>query len=153
MVEKMDMTLDASSLQTLDDIEELPGFLQLPTGVYRVSLPEGVQRKDINDHESAVLHCVVEETLELKEGDLEFGEKAPKKGDICDFAFMLDNKVGASNYKSQVASPLSEHLSTRNLAAIETGCKGMQVMLVVAREKNKESGKSYCRIKRLMVIA
>lgn len=151
MADKQDMSVDYSSFNTLDDIETLPGFIQLPTCAVQGEIYKPIELKDVGDHKARVISFKVGEVLELKPEDLGMGEDLPAVGDMCDFPYMFDNKVGVSNFK-QVIQPIAEKLNSRNIDAICEGASKMLVMLIIRREKDKSSGKEYSKIKKLIVL-
>lgn len=135
---------------TLDDIEDLPGFAVFLSGAYRIELPNGMVRKEVNGKQAVAADMKLLEIMELSEAPVE-GETPPKIGDINNILFMTNNKTGAGFYK-QFATPISEKLGTRNLNQINEGSRGMQLLVVLKRTYSKEKGKHYSQVVRVAVL-
>lgn len=134
---------------SLDEIEDLPGFITFPSGAYRVTLKEGFEEKKINEHPAIEMAMTLEEILELTDPVPE--EEQPKIGDVCTSSFMLDNKFGAGNLK-EVLRPISAALGVSKLGEIVAGSKGLQLMVVIKRTYDKEKDRHYANVKQVQVL-
>ena len=147
------VTLDMS----LDQIEDLPQFVQLPTGGYIAVLTNGIVAKDIPTQNGAQpvfeLAFTVKEVVEVSPDALNTaeGEEMPKPGDICSFAYQRDNAFGMGLFK-EVVKPIAQQLGTTQVGALLEGSKGMEVALVIVREFNKDKQRHYSRIKKLTIL-
>lgn len=136
---------------SLDDIEDVPGFGVFPTGAYLVDFAKGIEQKEINDHPAASCEMSLVEVAELKEDNLDDGEKPPLVGDICTLSWMLDNKFGADGLK-KFCTPLAEKLGTKTLKEIFHQSKGLRCLVVIKRTYNEKKDQHYAKIKKLAVV-
>lgn len=138
----------------LDSIEDLPQFLQLPTGAYVVVLEEGIVYKTIPvaDGEQPIfeLPFTVKEVSEVSPDDLDEDEEMPKVGDKCSFAYQADSKFGAGLFK-QAVDPIAKYVGSSQIGVIMEASKGLECGLVVVRKYNKKKDKNYSSIKKLIV--
>lgn len=146
------LALDTS----LDDIEDLPQFVQLPTGAYVATLVNGIVAKELAGKETTPVFefaFTLKEVVEVNPDalDAEAGEEMPKPGDIASFIFQRNNVFGMGLFKEAV-KPIAARLGTSQIGALLEGSKGMEVMLLITREKKKGAEKSYSRIKKLEVV-
>lgn len=135
------------SLDTnLDDIADLPEFRPLPNGAYLVELEEGIVQKTVNEHASLEAKLVVKEVLECDEKSLDekLGEKMPKAGDSTTLLFSLDNEIGAGMLK-KFLKPLAEGLGYQKVGEVVENSRGLQVMVVLTRQWNKEKERYFQR--------
>jgi hypothetical protein len=142
---------------TLDDIEDLPQFMVFPTGAYHVKLNKGIidkmsDKSDwINEHPALSAEMTLVETAEIDKKNLQQGEAPPAVGDIASLLFMVDNKMGAGQFKNFMA-PIMEHLGcTTFREAIEQSI-GLELAIVLQRTYNKQDEKHYQRFSKLMVL-
>lgn len=135
---------------SLDDIEDLPGFVVFPSGAYQILLEEGLVKKDINNHPAMEAAMKLIETLEMTE-PLKEGEVAPAVGDVCTTSFMLDNKFGVGKFK-EFLTPIGERLGLKNLGEIVAQTKGLQLMVVIKRTYDKDKDRHYANVKKVEVI-
>jgi len=107
---------------TLDDIEDLPGFIQLPTGAYKVKLAEGFRNKIISEKAAIDLPMTVVEIIELGNP-----EQAPevKVGDIATLAWMMDNETGKGFFKEAIR-PIYTFLNAKSYNEAMTNSKGLE---------------------------
>lgn len=139
---------------SLDDIEDLPGFTQLPTGSYTVLLHKGIETKEINEKPSAVCELVVQQILELEEKNLDEDEDPPKTGDIFTVNYMLDNPTGVG-FMKEFMKPLVKGLSLDPKGSIRElwrQTKGAEVMITCTRKFDKKHGKNFTRINKIAVV-
>lgn len=144
---------------SLDDIEDLPSFACFPTGAYMVSLEKGLEHKPINEHPAISVPMTLKEIVELDPNQLEVDEATqeregpPKTGDIATVAFMLDNEVGAGFFK-EFAKPIAKHLGVSSVRDIIEGSKGLELMVILKREKGKKENadKRYQRFVKVAVV-
>lgn len=152
---KEDMKVPMLSLDaTLDDIEALPAFVTLPTGAYKIVLPEGIQEKTINDGHYFDIQMKLLQTPgpgEVDTSSFEFGESAPKEGDITNFLFDRQHKAGQARF-SDFCAPIASKFNTKSIRELMEKSKGLEMLIIVKREKNKESGKLYANIKHCGVL-
>lgn len=134
---------------SLDDIEDMPGFLTPPTGAYVCEWRE-CEQKDVNDHPAFEVKFKIAEVHEVT-GDLEDGEASPKVGDEFNLLYMADNKFGAGQFK-ELCKPIGVRLGTSNLGQIVAQAKGMQLLLVISRKYDKKKDKNFSKIKKVAVI-
>ena len=120
----------------LDDIEDLPSFVQLPTGAYVVVTEKGFEEKDINDEPYYELAVTIESVEELTE-KLPEGESAPKPGDIGSFLFSRTNKFGMGNFK-EVAKSIAAHFGCTKVGEVIEHSKGLRVLIITKRTKGKD---------------
>jgi hypothetical protein len=140
------VTLDMS----LDDVEDLPGFVVPLSGVYHVVLDNGIEQKEINEHPALQVEMKIVEAAEISETPND-GETIPKAGDVFTLAWLLDNKFGVGTLK-QFLVPLGEHLGTRQIGAIVEQSKGLNLMVVVKRVYNKDKDRHYPQLKKVVVV-
>lgn len=134
---------------TLDDIADLPGFNIFPSGAYLVELTEGFVQKEIAKHPAVELQMKCIEVKELS--DPATAPLAPKPGDICSTAFMLDNEFGRGKLK-QALSPIGEKLGLKSNREIMVGSKGIQAIVVIKKTENKEKGREYANLVHLAPV-
>lgn len=125
--------LDAS----LDDIDDLPGFVSFPTGAYIVVLEKGIESKKINEHPALEAAMTLKEVSELLAENLEEDEDLPKPGDIATQSFMLDNEYGAGNFKA-FAKPIKEATGATSIREVMEASKGMELIVVIKRRMGKK---------------
>lgn len=140
------LSLDTS----LDDIEDLPGFVVFPSGAYSIVLEEGMAEKDINEHKALEVPMKLVETLEMTD-QLGEGETAPMVGDICTISFMLDNKFGVGKLKEFV-KPIAEKLGLKTVAEVVSQSKGLQLMVIIKRTYDKDKDRYYANFKKITVL-
>lgn len=133
----------------LDDIDDLPSFAVWPTGAYHIKLVDGLVQKEIGGHKAVEMNMTLVAIMELATTVAE--EDKPKVGDTCNSAFMLDNAIGAGKFK-EVLKPLGEKLGTKVPSAIMSGCKGMDLVVTIAKTHDKDKDRDYCNIKALAVL-
>lgn len=140
--------LDALLDTTLDDIEDLPSFEPFVAGAHRCLVT--FERKVIGDHPAIEVTLKALECLEVAdEGD---AEKAPKEGDSCNSAFMLDNEVGLGKFK-EVAVPFAASLGVNTLRELSESVKDVECVVItnIRTDKNDKS-RHYLNIKQIQVI-
>lgn len=129
--------LDAS----LDDIDDLPGFVTFPTGAFVVVLEKGFEQKKINDHLAFEMAMTLKSVEELNPENLDEGEEPPKAGDIATIAFMMDNEFGAGKFK-EAAKPIRAATDASTVREIVEASKGLELLVVVKRRKGKKGSES-----------
>lgn len=132
---------------TLDDIEDLPGFIQLPTGAYKVKLAEGFRHKIINAKPGIDLPMTVVEVIEL--GNPEQAVEV-KVGDVATLAWMMDNETGKGFFKEAIR-PIYTFLNAKSYNEAMTNAKGLEIIIVVARVHNKEKQRDFMQLKKLTI--
>lgn len=135
---------------TLDDIDDLPGFVVFPSGAYRVELVEGMEEKKINEHPAIEAAMTLQEVMEMTE-PLADGEEPPKTGDVCTLSFMRDNKYGVAAFK-EFAKPLAERLGTRVIGELCSQSKGLQLLVVIKRTYDEKKDRYYPKVKKVSVL-
>lgn len=142
--------LDFSILDgTLDDIEDLPGFLVFPSGAYLVELHQGLGKKAIAGHPAVEMPMKCIEVKEL--ADPNDADKQPKVGDVCTIAFMLDNEFGRGNLK-KVLEPIGEKLGIKQNSQILSASRGVKAIVVIKKTENKEKQKEYANLLRFVPV-
>lgn len=136
---------------TLDDIEDLPGFSVWPAGAYVVVLATGMERKRIATHPAIAVRFTCVEVKELSNPD--DAASAPKAGDTCDTAFMLDNDFGRGFLKL-LLKPIGEALKLVKNEEIINGSKGVQLLVVLKKtvDNTKTPPREYCNVVTANVI-
>lgn len=132
---------------TLDDIEDLPGFIQLPTGAYKVKLAEGFRTKEISGKPAIDCPMTVVEIIELGNP-----EQAPevKVGDVATLAWMMDNETGKGFFKEAI-KPVYAFLNAKSYNEAMQNSKGLDVIIVVTRVHNKEKQRDFMQLKKLTI--
>lgn len=132
---------------TLDDIEDLPGFIQLPTGAYKVKLAEGFRSKEISSKPAIDLPMTVLEIIEMGNP-----EQAPevKVGDVATLAWMMDNETGKGFFKEAIR-PIYEFLKAKSYNEAMQNSKGLDVIVVIVRTHNKEKQRDFMQLKKLTI--
>lgn len=156
MADKVDMTAPMLSLDaTLDDIESLPSFGSWPTGAYKVQLPEGITEKEISNDTGTKYFFDVQMTLEIPgqcdPTSFDFGESPPAVGDKTNFLFDRQHKGGQSRF-ADFCKPISDKFGCKTVRETIEKSKGLSLLVVVKREKNSKTGKSYSNIQHSAVI-
>lgn len=132
---------------TLDSLPDLKGFMVFPSGAYRISLPNGLIEKPIGDHPAIEMLMRLEETLELTNP----GEEAPKQGDECSTAFMLDNETG-QGFLKEVMKVLVPATGAATLREAMEKCKGMEFVVVLSKTHDAKKDRDYCNIKKFAAL-
>jgi hypothetical protein len=128
------------SLDTLlDDIPDLPGYVQLPTGGYLVTLEKGIEEKEINDRNYFSVECTVRAVIDLDTKALEEGEQTPKEGDVQSFLFARNHSVAMNNFKL-FAGPIAKKMEVKSIREILEVSKGLDILLVGVRKSKKKDG-------------
>lgn len=145
------VNLDSLLDGTLDDIADLPQFKVFPSGAYNVQLKEGFVQKEINNHPAIELKMVCTEVLELNNAADE--ADAPKPGDECSIAFMMDNEIGQGKFKEAIKN-FAAMAGTSNIRTCMEASKGAEVMVVIKRTHKDEGGerKYYANLQKLEVL-
>ena len=131
--------------QTLDDLPDLPSYVVLHTGAYKVRFENGVEVKDVEVKKDgrayiskrANLNMTVLEVLEVSEKiDENAGEKLAAPNDIASVMWTLDTETGVGFFKKglgMIAAALDLPKDTK-LSDIITVSKGMDAIITVKRE-------------------
>jgi hypothetical protein len=134
----------------LDQIEDLPGFITPPSGAYVVSLPKGIEEKEINDAKYFDAHFTVKEVMEVTE-KLKDGEDLPKEGDMFNVIFKRDNKFGMGNFKT-VFKSVAEKFNCKTIGEVRENAKGAEFLMVVKRTYNKDKDRHNVNIVRSVLV-
>lgn len=137
-------------MMTLDDIADLPAFGNWPSGAYHVRLDDGIESKNVNDKPVRSCNVVLVAALEIS-GQLDAGEAEPKPGDTEGFMWQMDNEMGRGFYK-QFLAPIGEKLGTKSIAEIQSGCKGLELMIVQKRTFNAVKDRHFVQLKKVAVL-
>jgi hypothetical protein len=135
---------------SLDDIDDLPSFNPWAKGGYVLTYDYAV--KTVAGHENTIeikLTCLsVEEVGE--EDTIDYA--TPKPGDTTNILFMTDNEVGRGMLKNFL-QPIREKFGTsgKTRETLDAG-KGAQMLALVDRREDKNSGKHYNSIKKMGFI-
>lgn len=146
------VTLDMS----LDDIDDLPQYLQPPTGSYIMVLEDGIVEKEIQQEGKESIP-VFEAALKIKivgeidKSSLDEDEEMPKPGDTFTMTFNRTNQFGMGNFK-EFLKPIAKKLGQTNIGVIMGASKGLEVAVIIARTFNKKRQQNYSRVKKLEVL-
>jgi hypothetical protein len=121
----------------IDDVEDAPTFVILPTGSYTVMLNTGVIDKTINDNDYFSIEMTVEDCLEVPESSLSEGEQLPRKGDKASLIFGKANIYGMSNFKTFV-QPIARHFGVNTIGEVREQMEGLAIMVTVKRKYDKK---------------
>ena len=116
----------------LDDIDDLPGFVVLPTGAYTVRLDKGIEEKTINDANYYDVQMTLVEVLDLDAKHLDEGEVAPKAGDLAGMLFARANEYGMGNFKLFVKD-IAAKFDCKSVGQVREAAKGLEMAIVVKR--------------------
>lgn len=128
---------ELSNDATLDDVEDLPGFGIPLTGAYQVIIKDTDWDKLVNDKSAINYEFMIEEIHEVTE-EPEDGEAAPKIGDIFSSFWFKNNKFALDIFKKKLALPISKRLGTTVVREIVEQSKGLQMMMVIKRKRDKK---------------
>lgn len=145
--------LDFSILDgTLDDIDDLPGFLVFPSGAYLIELAKGLEKKAIGAHPAVEMAMTCLEVKELANATADEANK-PKIGDICTAAYMLDNPMGQGKLK-EVLKPIGDKLGLSKNSEIMGASKGVKALILMQKTTKEKDGvtKEYCKILRFIPL-
>lgn len=142
--------LDFSILNgSLDDIEDLPGFNVFPSGAYHVLLAKGLVQKGIGEHPAVELEMTCAEVIEL--ADPTQADQAPKVGDTCSTAFMLDNEIGRGKLKEVFKAIAAKTGSTSNAANMQAAA-GLTCKVVIKKTHDADKDRDYCNLISFAVV-
>lgn len=133
---------------TLDDMPDLPGFKQPPTGAYAV-IVESILEKKVGDKKAVEAKFKIIEVMEVTETNVPDDELMVADDEFA-CLYMLDNETGIGFLKDFLR-PLSEVLGTKNNREIIAGAKGMALILVVKRTWDKEKERYFVNIKKITI--
>ena len=146
------VTLDMS----LDDLSDLPQYLQPPTGAYLVVLNDGIMEKDIEMEGKEPMPIfeaamTIKTVMEVEKSALDEDEEMPKPGDTFTQSFQRTNEFGMGAFK-EFLKPIAKKLGQTNIGVLIGASKGMELLVVVVRTYNKAKGRNFTRIKKLEVV-
>lgn len=121
----------------IDDIEDAPAFVILPTGTYVVNLATGIQDKLINGNEYFSIEMTVVSCVEVAQSALLDGETLPREGDTATLIFGKTNMYGMSNFKAFI-KPIATKFNITKVRDIKEYADGMTIMVVVKRTFDKK---------------
>lgn len=140
------MSLDILD-KSIDDIEDLPGFVVPPAGVYMLRCNAEV--KEVNNKDAVELKFTVAECLEQQDE----AATPAKVGDKFSTLFMLDNEIGVGRLKEAMI-PFAEAFGTRNLKQLVT--EQIKDILISAkvkpRQDKKDPDKVYADVSQITVV-
>lgn len=127
---------------SIDDVEDLPGFLTPPTGGYVVSCEKGVEEQETENAEGEKntffrLTFKIVTVMEIDEKSLDAGEAPPKEGDMFSLMYMK-NKKGVA-FMKPLLSAVAEHYQIKQFSEIKEKFKGIEMLLAVKRRYNKKA--------------
>ena len=139
---------------TLDDLADLPGFKQPPTGAYGVGIVSVLEKK-IGDHPAVEAKFSIKSVEEVTEQGIAEADM-PIAGEEFNTIFILDNDTGSGFFK-EFCKPLGEKLGIDPAAkgyyrAVMEQCKGMDLLLVLKRTYNKDKDSYYLNIKKMEIL-
>ena len=150
MANQQNKNLDFSILSgSLDDIEDLPGFNVFPSGAYHVLLAKGLIQKAIGEHPAVEMEMTCAEVLELS--DPETAPDAPKVGDTCSTAFMIDNEIGRGKLK-EVFKAISEKTGSKSNAELMAAAAGLTCKVVIKKTHDDSKDRDYANITSFAVV-
>lgn len=147
------VTLDMS----LDDLDDLPQYLQPPTGAYVMVMEEGIVEKDlpsVGDKEPMPIFEIalkIKQVVEVEKSALDEDEEMPKPGDTFTLGFQRTNTFGMGNFK-EFLKPIAKKLGQTNIGVIMGASKGMEVAVILVRTYNKAKQKNYTKVRKLEVL-
>ena len=137
---------------SLDDIEDMPGFVMPPTGVYTVVLEKGILDKVINEDNYFEVAMTIKSVDELDDKNLDADETAPKEGDIASTIFGRNNKYAMNNFKASFGRAIAEKFEVKTIGAIKEKSVGLEMMVVIKRTFDKKRERHNIEIKRAVVL-
>jgi hypothetical protein len=152
--EKKVVTFDLDG--SLDDIDDLPGFVTPLSGAYNCTLTTGFEEKKIGEHPAVTTKVRIDNIMELVETP-DIGMEAPKSGDMFDISFMLDHEVSLGKMKEFI-KPLGNALGFTDPSMkgyyrqVFPAIKNMQVLIVMKRTFDKAKGKHYANVANIVPL-
>lgn len=140
------MSIDSLLDSTLDDLADLPEFLQAPSGAHRSSIDFfGV--KKIGDREMVELKFKAIETVELANPTED--QPLPSSAEYS-VVFNLENEFGQGAFK-EVMKALAPVVGGSSNREIMENSKGTEVLTVMVRKADK-NGTMRSNLKKLEVL-
>lgn len=145
--EILDIDLDTL---TMDDIEDMPEFMPLPTGGY---ILQGVkaEQKEVGEHNCVQLDFKVSAVVEFDPKDLAPEEKPPEEGTETNFLYMIDNKFGLGSLKEVLKPVAVKYGSSKVPELLNIISDGLQLVVIVKRTYDKKKDRFYSKIKKIGV--
>jgi hypothetical protein len=138
----------------LDDIDDLPAFVTLPTGAYAVHFVDGIEEKTVkmNDVDTSCfeIKMTVTEVAEITE-ELKEGEVAPKVGDVASMLWNRTHGLSMGNFKD-FAKPIAKQFGCSTVGEVITASKGINAVISVKRTYNKDKDRHNMNIKTMVLI-
>lgn len=150
---KKDYELDAPIGDdfTLDDIEDMPGFVTPPTGAYVVLVEKGIEAIDINDDPYLTARMNIVSVEEVHDAALSDGEERPKIGDMFSILFNRQNKFAMSNFKVYSA-PIIEQFKCKTVSDVMEASKGVSLLVIVKRTYDKKKDRHNIQIPKTALV-
>lgn len=145
--EKIVVNLDSS----LDDIDDLPQFVVPLSGAYTMTV-DGWESKTIKDHPAISVDFTIVEVHEVTDTP-EVGDSVPKAGDKFNIPYMLDNKVGAGLWKSDLLVPVATHfgLTGATKTEIMNAVKGATALVIMKRTYSKDKDRYFPKLVKFQI--
>lgn len=140
------MSIDSLLDSTLDDLADLPEFLQAPTGAHRAII-ESFDLKKIGEREMVELKFKAIETVELGNPT---EDQPMTPGAEYSVVFNLENEYGQGNFK-EVMKALTPSVGGGSNREVMANSKGTEVLTVMVRKEDK-NGVVRSNLKKLEVV-
>ena len=124
--------LDSLLEGTLDDLANVPDFVQYPAGTHRVNISWEMPTKERPT--TIGLKFVLIATEELNDAN----DVAPPVGSLSNISFKMDNEYGQSNYRKVIAS-LSSNFGPGTNREIMEKSEGAECMIVTTLKAGKKT--------------
>lgn len=141
MADTYELEQEISEDTLLDDIPELPGFVQLLTGAYVLTCEKGIEIQEIEKNGETSSYYSIAFKVDSVE---ELGEKpstedhTPVPGDTQSFLFDRKHSVAMSNFKKFICNPIAEKFECKSVRQVMEQSRGLQWIIVGKRKYNKD---------------
>lgn len=139
MTDNYELENDIDVNMSLDDIEDLPGYVTFPTGAFLVSLDKGIEEKTINDRNYFSVEATLKHIIELDDKALAEGEVPPKTGDVQSFLFGRKHLVAMASFKTFCA-PIAKKFGLSTIREVIEISKGLDLLIIGVRKSKSKDG-------------
>jgi hypothetical protein len=140
----------------LDNIEDLPSFVQPPTGSYRLFSEKGFEFVDEGDECFYRITFTCLEILEVKdELDVARGQVMFNVNDVCSQRWDMNHPMGRGSFKAAikcVAEKYGLDPKTTPTSMMVEQSKGLEYLGVMKSTWNKDKQKYYSKIDQIAVL-